>query len=88
MDTDLGPECDPRLPAGWTFELRMKRNAAGAFGGIGLLSRHGQAMCHLTLPGLRGERAQALRAVKARVEAWLAEWQSRPGAPPPAMRAR
>jgi hypothetical protein len=77
MDTDLGRECTPMLPAGWTFELRLSRNAAGDFNGAGLLRREGEDMCHLTLPGLRGDRAQALHAVKLRVEAWLAEWRSR-----------
>ncbi|SEI90171.1 hypothetical protein SAMN05216567_103636 [Variovorax sp. OK605] len=77
MDTDLGPECNPLLPAGWTFELRMSRDAAGEFSGAGLLRRRGQNMCHLTLPGLRKDRAGALKAVKLRVESWLAEWQSR-----------
>jgi hypothetical protein len=88
MDTDLGPECDPLLPVGWTFELRLSRNAAGSFNGVGLLSRHGEAMCHLTLPGLHGERVQALGAVKLRVEAWLAEWQSRRLGPQAAARAQ
>ncbi|MFM9926100.1 hypothetical protein VLK31_24125 [Variovorax sp. H27-G14] len=77
MDTDFGLECNPLLPPGWTFELRLSRNAQGEFSGAGLVRREGQAMCHLTLPGLRHNRAQALAAVKNRVEAWLAEWQSR-----------
>ncbi|MGJ7612781.1 MULTISPECIES: hypothetical protein [unclassified Variovorax] len=77
MDTDLAAECNPLLPAGWTFELQLSRRAEGGFSGVGVLLRRGLPMCHLTLPGLRGDRAQALGSVKRRVEAWLAEWQSR-----------
>lgn len=88
LDTDLGPECAPLMPLGWTLQLHLNRNPAGKLAGVGVLSRHGEAMCHLTLPGVHGERAQALRAVKLRVEAWLAEWQSRRESPRPATRAR
>ena len=77
MDTDLAAECNPLLPAGWTFELHMSRSAEGEFSGVGVLLRHGVSMCHLTLPGLRRDRAKALGSVKRRVEEWLAEWQSR-----------
>ena len=65
------------LPAEWAFELRLSRNTDGDFGGIGLLRHQGVAMCHLTLASLNNDRAEALRRVKLRVEAWLAEWQSR-----------
>ena len=77
MDTDLGLECNPRLPAGWAFELRLHRDVAGDFIGTGLLRLRGVDMCYLTLASLDHERAEALRRVKSRVEAWLAEWHSR-----------
>jgi len=77
LDTDLGLECNPRLPAGWAFELRLHRDVAGDFIGTGLLRLRGVDMCYLTLASLDNERAEALRRVKGRVEAWLAEWQSR-----------
>ena len=76
LDTDLGLECNPRLPAGWAFELRLHRDVAGDFIGTGLLRLRGVDMCYLTLASLDNERAEALRRVKGRVEAWLAEWQS------------
>ena len=77
MNTDLAAECNPLLPVGWTFELHMSRSAEDDFSGVGVLLRHGLPMCHLTLPGLGGDRAQALGSVQRRVEEWLAEWQSR-----------
>ncbi len=77
METDLGPECNPLLPAGWAFELRLYRDDAGNFIGNGLLRLRGVDMCYLTLASLDKERAEALRRVKSRVEAWLAEWQLR-----------
>ena len=77
MDTDLGRECNPLLPAGWAFELRLSRNIDGNFGGIGLLRLRGVDMCHLTLASLANDRTEALRRVKMRVEAWLVEWQTR-----------
>ena len=77
MDTDLGLECNPRLPAGWAFELRLHRDVAGDFIGTGLLRLRGVDMCYLTLASLDSERAEAMRRVKSRVEAWLAEGHSR-----------
>ena len=77
LDADLGLECNPRLPAGWAFELRLHRDVAGDFIGTGLLRLRGVDMCYLTLVSLDNERAEALRRVKGRVEAWLAEWHSR-----------
>ncbi|MGJ3703216.1 MULTISPECIES: hypothetical protein [Variovorax] len=77
MDTDLGLECNPRLPAGWAFELRLHRDVAGDLIGTGLLRLRGVDMCYLTLASLDSDRAEALRRIKSRVEAWLAEWHSR-----------
>lgn len=77
LDTDLGLECNPLLPAEWAFELRMSRNPGGDFGGIGLLRLRGVDMCHLTLASLDNDRADALLRIKRRVETWIAEWQSR-----------
>lgn len=77
LDTDLGLECNPRLPADWAFELRLHRDVTGDFIGTGLLRLRGVDMCYLTLASLDNERAEALRRVKSRVEAWLAEWHSR-----------
>jgi hypothetical protein len=55
----------------------MHRDVAGDFIGTGLLRLRGVDMCYLTLASLDNERAEALRRIKSRVEAWLDEWHSR-----------
>ena len=77
LDADLGLECNPMLPTGWAFELRLHRDTAGDLIGTGLLRLRGVDMCHFTLASLDAERGEALRRIRIRIEAWLAEWQTR-----------
>ncbi len=74
---DSSREVSIALPPGWRFSLRLTRGEDGFHGGVSELHEGEQLRCRMMLSNLDRDRQVALEKVAARLEHWLAEWQSR-----------